>query len=192
MQRIKRGEVKIQINGKTTQHQIGDHYWYVYPSDENPFELEACESKEYVREIRIGEHGHVYYCFGTKKEDGSFFTEMNKPFNESRERGMFWTREEAEEWIANNVPEQLVVSERTEVFAFFKNQPEYIRKMTIVRLSVGTKHDEWRMPYRVRYMSDFYNEAFDAEDFGKLSFFHMKKLKKHFQKRNYLFLEDKK
>ena len=143
-------EVKITVNGKTPEHNIGDH-WYMVDFTNNGFTPFVRKSFNTVEGIRISKTGRVTYY------DDCEYELNDKKF---KERGLFWTEKEANKWIEENVPKNPKITERTYIFVVndFTIERQYVESM---------KYANGAFRYKVTGE----NWLISEEDFGKTVFF---------------------
>ena len=99
-------KVEITINGKTPERNIGDH-WYMIDFTNGGFTPFVRKSFGVIGEIRISKTGRVTYYdeYNCELSDRKF-----------KEQGIFWSEEEANKWIEENVPKNPKVTARTNVY----------------------------------------------------------------------------
>ena len=93
----------ITVDGVKLEHSIGDKPYYI-SFDEDGWTPKIKEARyDSVNEIHISKKGVKYL-----NSDG---TEIN-----GKDKGVFWTKEEAEIWFKENIPEKLLYQPNDEAF----------------------------------------------------------------------------
>lgn len=147
----------ITVNGKALEHSVGDRYWYI-GFGEDGWTPELRESRDKIEKIVITQNGVDYYA-----EDNFKMTDRSM-----KEDCLFWTKEEAEKWYSENIPETLAFKPDEELFYVLEKPYEVV--ILIVRISHidGFCTSNGKLVYRGNQVSEKYGKpySFTAEDLG--------------------------
>lgn len=117
-------------------------------------------------EIQIGKNGKIYYCFGRRAAfNGDFFIKLTESYEENAYDGYFWSEEEAQKWIDQNMPGKLLFTERSTVYAVYVDSiKRCIEKIAVTGLTVSREVVD-DTPVRIRYELDrSIKGSMDAEE----------------------------
>lgn len=143
-------KVEITVNGKTLEHNIGDH-WYLINFANGGFTPVIIEFVGVIKEIRISDKGRIEYfddC-GCELSDSKF-----------KSKGYFWTRKEAEKWIEENIPKNPKITKHTAIFTV---EGTILEKHFINGMTYANGAFRYRVALEDWYIAE--------EDFGKTVFF---------------------
>lgn len=161
-----RNNPTVSLDGSPTKYSFGDRFWYVSADKSNPFKLKPYESSHGLEEIQIGKDGKIYYCFGRRVTfNGDFFVKLTESYEENAFDGYFWSEEEAQKWIDQNMPEKLLFTERSTVYAVYVDSiKKCIEKIAVTGLTVSREVVD-DTPVRIRYELDrSIKGSMDAEE----------------------------
>ena len=153
--------MNITVNGKALEHNIGDHYYYISFGD--GLTLEVRESRDCVEKIAITEDGVTYLAGDDYELDEE----------DMKDYGEFWTKEEAEKWLSENVPEKFPFEPDEELF-YVCEMPNKKTAVVIVRINKLNPFiiNDGRLMYEAQQVTDGYRQTyyFAAEDLGTTVF----------------------
>lgn len=152
----------ITVNGKALEHAIGDHYWYI-SFGEDGWTPEVRESKGSIEKIEINKYGNVIYY---AEDNFKMFDENMKKY------ALFWTKEEADKWFSENIPETLVFKPNEELFYVLEKPYEVIILNVRMLETDGLCIENGRFVYCAKQITERYGNgySFTAEDLGTTLF----------------------
>lgn len=146
---------EILVDGKELPHKIGDSIWWLYPKD-TELSIEVKEEKNCVGSIKISSDGIEYFDhYGEDIES---------------DENAFWSREEAQKWLDEHMPENLSLKKGD--FVLFINQNSVSIDIDCGVVDELTIEDE-QIKYWIRANS--YSAVFAEDDINSLVFFDIEK-----------------
>jgi len=132
------------LKGQPLEHWFGDSMWYITNDSKDSFKLIVVEYDNYVGTIKLNRDGAIEYL-----------DDCDAPIYETD--GEFWSREEAEEWLNQNMPKDLILTKETDVFYV----DERTGRVQIGRVDGLVVH-QGKVTYRMK--SDFGSYDFFVND----------------------------
>lgn len=147
--------MNITVNGKALEHNIGDRYWYI-GFGKDGWTPKVCKSKDSIEKIEMTKDGVAYFA-----SDGFRMSEKAMEATTT-----FWTKEEAEKWFSENIPEQLAFKPNEEFFFVLEKPYEVVIEIVRMSKTDGLYINGDELLYTAERISDGYSYYFDAEDLG--------------------------
>lgn len=139
----------IKIDGHKLEHQLGDSMWYITNDKQNNFKLIVAEHKNFIDTICITAENEITFLGNSYPIDPTL--------------GEFWTKEEAQEWLIENMPENLAVTKETDVF--FCDKTGQIQIARVIGLIVKRGRIGYKTACRFSNWDFFTNDDIDKNIF---------------------------